>query len=209
MNRIKVLLVDDDPGWIRTMEIFLLKYPDIELVGVASTKDQAINQVQNLDVDVVLMDINLSETRYDGIHAAAEISQLKQVKILMLTSLTEEDVVLNSFIAGAVNYFAKSDFTKLPNAIRETYHNYSPVEIALRDYARLKEAEQIQSLTDSERKVFELAEQGYTQIKISQKLYKSEQTIKNQIGAILKKLGVRHMKDAIMKVKTRGLLKPL
>jgi DNA-binding NarL/FixJ family response regulator len=208
MSPIKVFLVDDDPEWLAMMKVFLGSFPDITVVGVAATRNEAVSMAQALEMDVILMDINLTETRYDGIYAAAEICRHKAVKILMLTSLNEEDVILNSFIAGAVNYIPKSRYPEIPEAIRATYQNRSPVEIALRDYSRLKEAEQIQTLTPSEREVLALAEQGYHPAQITQKLQKSEQTIKNQIGAILKKLDVERLRDAITKIKTKGIIKP-
>lgn len=208
MSQIKVFLVDDDPEWLSAMKIFLGNLSDIIVVGVAATKDEAINMAQTMDIDVILMDINLNETRYDGIYAAAEISRLKEVKILMLTSLNEKEIILNSFIAGAVNYIPKSQYREIPAAIRKTYYNRSPVEIVLKDYSRLKEAELLQDLSKSEREIFELAEQGYSQTQISENLHKSIQTVKNQISVILKKLGASRLKDAIIKVKTKGIIEP-
>jgi NarL family two-component system response regulator LiaR len=208
MSKIKILLVDDDPEWLNAMEVFLESFPDIAIVGAATTRNEAVSMARSLEIDVVLMDINLTETQYDGIYADAEISRLKKVKILMLTALDDEDIVLNSYIAGAVNFISKSQYQAIPEAIRATYHNYSPVEIVLRDYLRLKEAEQVQSLTRSEREILAFAEEGLSRAQISRKLHKSEQTIKNQIGAILKKLGVSRMKDAIVKVKTKGIIEP-
>lgn len=207
MSKIKVFLVDDDPEWLTAMEIFLGNLPDMTVVGAATTRNEAVSMAQSLEFDVVLMDINLTETRYDGIYAA-EICRFKTVKILMLTSLNDEDIILNSFIAGAVNFIPKSQYQAIPEAIRATYHNRSPVEIILRDYSRLKEAEQIQSLTRSEREILALAEEGLSRTQISRKLHKSEQTIKNQIGVILKKLDVDRIKDAITRVKTKGIIKP-
>jgi two-component system response regulator DevR len=208
MSNIKVFLVDDEPDWLAAMKTFLEKQPDIMIVGTAVSRNEAIRFAQRLDMDVILMDINLTETRYDGIYAAAEISRCKKVKILMLTSLNEEEVILNSFIAGAVNYIPKSNYQQIPEAIRATYYNRSPVEIALRDYSRLKEIEQIQDLTRSELEIYTLAEHGYRQAEISRSLHKSQQTNKNQIGIILKKLGVKRLKDAITKVKTKGIIIP-
>ena len=179
------------------------------VVDTATTRKEAISKALSLEIDVILMDINLGETRYDGIYAAAEICRYKAVKILMITSLTEKDIILKSFIAGAVNFIPKKQYQAIPEAIRLTYHNQSPVEIVLRDYSRLKEAEQIQSLTRSEREILALAEEGLTRNQISQKLHKSEQTIKNQIGVILKKLKVKRLKDAVLKVKTKGIINPM
>ncbi|HBR34109.1 MAG TPA: DNA-binding response regulator [Firmicutes bacterium] len=208
MGKIKVFLVDNDPEWLTTMENLLGNFPDLTLVGTATTRNEAVKMAQSLTIDVILMDVSLTETRYDGIYAAAEICQTKAVKIIMLTSLNEEDIILNSFIAGAVNFIPKANYLEIPEAIRATYYNRSPVEIALRDYARLKEAEQIQSLTPSEREILALTEKGLSRAQISRLLFKSEQTIKNQIGFILKKLNVKRMKDAIVKVKTKGIITP-
>lgn len=208
MSKIKVFLVDDDPEWLTAMKFFLENFPDITVIGAATARNEAVSMSQALDIDVILMDINLTETRYDGIYAAAEIYRNKTVKILMLTSLNEDDVILKSFIAGAVNFIPKSHYREIPEAIRATYHNRSSVEIALRDYSRLKEAEQIRNLTESEREVFKLAEKGYSQAQISENLHKSEQTVKNQIGVILRKLGVNRLRDAIIKVKTKGIIEP-
>lgn len=208
MSKIKVFLVDDDPEWLTTMQIYLGKCPDMIVVGTATTRKEAVSKALSLEIDVILMDINLTETRYDGIYAAAEICQRKAVKILMITSFTEKDIILNSFIAGAVNFIPKTQYQAIPEAIRVTYQNRSPVEIVLRDYSRLKEAEQIQSLTRSEREILALAEEGLTRSQISRKLHKSEQTIKNQIGVILKKLKVKRLKDAVVKVKTKGIINP-
>jgi CheY-like chemotaxis protein len=66
-------------------------------------------------VDIILMDINLSENNMDGYMPAAEISQTKIVKIIMLTSIESEEVIRNSFTAGAVNYILKSNYTEIPS----------------------------------------------------------------------------------------------
>lgn len=208
MSKIKVFLVDDDSQWLRTMQIFLGNFPDLTVVGTATTRKEAVRKALSLAIDVILMDINLTETRYDGIFAAAEICQFKPVKILMITSFDDEDIILNAFAAGAVNFIPKTQYQVIPEAIRATYHNRSPIEIVLRDYSRLKEAEQIQSLTRSEREILALAERGLSRTQISRTLHKSEQTVKNQIGSILKKLDVKRLKEAIIKVKTKGIIRP-
>lgn len=206
MSQIKIFLVDDDPEWLSTLEMFLESFPDLTVVGTATTRNEAVNKALASAIDVILMDISLTESRYDGIYAAAEICQSKKVKILMITALTDEETILKSFVAGAVNFIPKTQYQAIPEAIRATYHNRSPIEIVLRDYSRLKEAEQIQSLTRSEREILALAEQGLSRTQISKKLHKSEQTIKNQIGFILKKLDVERLKEAIVKVKTKGII---
>ncbi|MCX7922238.1 MAG: response regulator transcription factor [Clostridia bacterium] len=207
MDKIKILIVEDDPDWTKSMVNFLHKQNDIEVVATASNKQDAIKLANPEQVDVILMDINLTENKYDGIYAAAEIQQSKKVKIIMLTSLSDEDIITNSFNAGAVNYISKTNYKELPNAIRSTYKTTSPIEVLLKDYSRLKEEEQLKDLTPAEKEVFDLIKAGYTQSQIEKKLNKAESTLKNQVNKILKKLNVRSCKEALHKVKTRGLLK--
>lgn len=117
MSKIKVFLVDDDPEWLSSMKIFLGNYPDLTVVGTATTRKEAVSKGLSLAIDVILMDISLTESRYDGIYAAAEICQFKSVKILMITSLNDEDIILKSFVAGAVNFIPKTQYQAIPEAI--------------------------------------------------------------------------------------------
>ena len=79
------------------------------------------------------------------------------------------------------------------------------MEALLKEFTRLKREEQLQVLTAAEREVFELIEDGYTQPQIQEKLYKAESTLKNQVNKMLKKLGVRSSKEAVEKVRRKGL----
>lgn len=82
-----------------------------------------------------MMDISLSENKKDGILAALEIMQIKNdVKIIMLTSLTEQEIMRDSFVAGAVNYINKDDYIKIPDAIRTAIAEKSPYDIVLNEF---------------------------------------------------------------------------
>lgn len=208
MNRIHVFLVEDDPDWIKSMTVFLNAQEDMIVVGAAESPEQAIAMAQVLSFDIVLMDIQLTAGRLDGIYAAAEILERKpDAKVIMLTSLDDELVIMQSYTAGAVNYIEKSNFEELPAAIRSAVHQPGSMEVLLKEFARLKREEQLRSLTPAEREVFDLLDEGYTHSQMEKKLFKTESTLKNQINKILKKLGVRSSREAVEKVRRKGIVR--
>ncbi|WP_433940511.1 response regulator [Paenibacillus lautus] len=208
MNRIHVFLVEDDPDWIKSMTVYLNAQEDMIVVGAAESPEQAIAMAQVLSFDIVLMDIQLTAGRLDGIYAAAEILERKpDAKVIMLTSLDDELVIMQSYTAGAVNYIEKSNFEELPAAIRSAVHQPGSMEVLLKEFARLKREEQLRSLTPAEREVFDLLDEGYTHSQMEKKLFKTESTLKNQINKILKKLGVRSSREAVEKVRRKGIVR--
>ncbi|RAR43518.1 response regulator transcription factor [Paenibacillus sp. MDMC362] len=208
MNRIQIFLVEDDPDWVKSMTVFLNAQEDMIVVGTAESPEQAIAMAQILSFDIVLMDIQLTAGRLDGIYTAAEILERKpQAKVIMLTSLGDELVIMQSFTAGAVNYIEKPRFKELPAAIRSAVLHPGSMEVLLKEFARLKREEQLRGLTPAEREVFDLLDEGYTHSQMEQKLFKTESTLKNQINKILKKLGVRSSKEAVEKVRRKGIVK--
>ena len=129
-------------------------------------------------------------------------------KVIMLTCLSEKDVIIKAFAAGAVNYILKKDMHNIANIIRSTYvGNFTAIEAMLEDYRDLKYEQQLTNLTQSERVVFNMLEKGYSRQSMQEELSKSKNTIKNQIQSIFKKLSVRNIKDAIEKAKSGGLEK--
>ncbi|WP_145037743.1 response regulator transcription factor [Paenibacillus sp. Y412MC10] len=208
MNRIHVFLVEDDPDWIKSMTVFLNAQEDMIVTGAAESPEQAIAMAQVLSFDIVLMDIQLTAGRLDGIYAAAEIHERKpEAKVIMLTSLDDELVIMQSYTAGAVNYIEKSNFEELPAAIRSAVHQPGSMEVLLKEFARLKREEQLRSLTPAEREVFDLLDEGFTHSQMEKKLFKTESTLKNQINKILKKLGVRSSREAVEKVRRKGIVR--
>jgi NarL family two-component system response regulator LiaR len=205
LNKIRVLLVDDNINWTKEMMKFLDKEEDIRVVAYAVNSEEALNSIKDNEIDVILMDINLTGNKYDGIYLTAEITQFSKAKIIMLTSLSNEDIIVDSFKAGAVNFISKEEYLSIPNIIRSTYKTITPLEVLLKDYSRLKTEEQLRSLSPAENEIFGLLEKGCTQIEIQKNLFKSESTIKNQIGQILKKLCVKSSKEAIKKVRMKGI----
>ena len=205
MAQIKVIIVDDDPQWLKVIVNFLSRDEKIVVVGTSTTREESLELARSIDFDIVLMDINLSENCYDGIEAAISINEMKKCKIIMLTSLECEELIKNSYIAGAVHYISKLNFKEIPNVIRSVSQRQTPFEIVLKDYHRLKREEQLKALTTAEREIFDLVEQGLSQAEITDRLNKTERTVKNQVNKLLKKLGASSCKQAVLKVMRKGL----
>jgi len=205
-DKIKVMIVEDDVDWLKALVSFLNYEDGIYVAATATNAEDAINLAGTIAIDVVLMDIRLSEDiNYSGIYATMEIRKLCNAKVIMLTSSGEEEDIINSFTAGAVNYISKTRYKEIKHAIEAVCKNENPFEALLKDYYRLKREEQLKELTPSEKELFDLIVNGYSQASISRILYKSERTVKNQVSQILKKLCVNCSKDAVEKVKAMGL----
>ncbi|MBD2864827.1 response regulator transcription factor [Paenibacillus oceani] len=206
MQPIKILITEDDPDWIKAMTAFLNKEADMLVVGAATSREEAVRLAGTLEFDVALMDICLTPGQVDGIYAAMELLEVRPAKVIMLTSLEEESVITRAFTAGAVQYVVKTDYRSLPQTIRTVMRSSNPMEVLLKEFARLKREEQLKELTGAERELFGLLEAGYTQREIGGKLYKAESTLKNQVNKMLKKLRVKSSKEAVAKVRRGGLV---
>jgi NarL family two-component system response regulator LiaR len=211
---IKVVLIEDDLEWLHSIQTIIKAENDIELVGYGSTEEDTLRLAKDIDeIDIFLVDINLTGAKLDGIHAAYELQKLqskndKKWKVVMLTCLGDKDVIIKAFTAGAVNYILKKDVHNIANIIRSTYAgNFTAIEAMLEDYRDLKYEQQLTNLTQSERIVFDMMEKGYSRQSIQKQLSKSNNTIKNQIQSIFKKLSVKNIKDAVEKAKSGGLEK--
>lgn len=206
MDKIRVLLVEDDPDWRKIIATLLAREEDIILVGLATTKEETLTLAKAIDVDVFLVDINLTFNNLDGIYIALNLKQNYNSKIIMLTSMSDEAAIQKSFAAGAVNYILKKNVTDIPEIIRATCNETNPIETLTKDYRRLKKEEQLKVLTPAEREIYDLVEQGYTRNEIEKTLVKTDNTLSTQIKSILKKLGASNLKAAIDKVKSKGII---
>lgn len=208
MSSIRVAIVEDDLGWLNAIISYLNKQEDMIIVGTATNVSEAIGIAKSTEIDVFLADINLNENKCDGIYLAAELIQTNEkLKIIMVTSLKEKEIVYNSVLAGAVNYISKENYLQIPNAIREAYNNIFSPMVALKDeISRLRRSEILQRLSASEKEVFELLEQGYTQSQVETILFKSHNTIKSQVKSILRKFDMKSIKDIIRYIGLNGLI---
>jgi two-component system, NarL family, response regulator DevR len=202
MEIIKVLVVDDEQSWIEEITQYLEKAANIVVVGAVNSKEQALNLFPYLDVHIVVMDSMLTKGIYDGIETLIEMLQIKPSKVIMLTSVDDQRIIIDSFKVGAINFINKKDFRDLPDAIRDAHNDRSAIHPSaaktLRlELSRLKIQEEKSILTKSEFEILKLISTGYTQQDIESHLFISRNTVKNHISNILRKLNVKRSKDAI------------
>lgn len=206
MDKIRIIIVDDDLAWIKAMTGFINMYEDLIVIASATNKEDAVNLAKTVNPDVILMDLNLSENKRDGIYTSLRILEFSRAKIIMLTSYMDEDIIKDSFSARAVNYISKENYTEVPAAIRNACKSISPMEVLVNDYINLKKEICLKELTHSERKIFNLIKDGYSRSDIEKKLYISNNTVKVQIRNILKKLNAKDTREALKKADSLGLL---
>jgi DNA-binding NarL/FixJ family response regulator len=219
MEKISILLVEDDPDWLNGLTDFLVSEEDFHLVGGTACSKEAVDILKSFPVDVVLMDIMLTKTdSLDGIDLTLEVTRSSDAKVIMLTSLEDDHVIFGSYEVGAIDYIVKSNFEEIPDAIRDAYHNRSPVRPQIADkirqeFRRLKESEskyeveKMQSLfTPSELTILQLIEQGYTQSEMADQLVVSVNTIKKHVNHILRKMECTSSKEAVVRLKGMGII---
>jgi two-component system, NarL family, response regulator DevR len=187
LKKIKVMLVEDDPRWQKDLTDDLSLEADLEIVKIASTKEEAVEAAKNLTIDVILMDINLTENNLDGIEATLEIANLgKEVKIIMLTSLTDRDIIVKAIEFGAVNYVSKSSLKDIIDCIRKAHLD----QVSLHPDATgaiLREI-RLKSLTPMEKNIYTLKEEGYTRPQMAQYFHTTLDTIGSHMKNISRKL---------------------
>lgn len=193
MSIIQVLLVEDCPVWQSCLADFLEKDKRISVKKTVSTKDEAIQAINETSFDVIVMDMQLGLNHTDGLDAVQEIISRKPYKIIMLTAYDDEDLIRDAFCRGAVNYITKVHYADLPEAIIQAHEGQSSIhadsaEILRKSFVQLSRESMLHCLSPEERTVYELREQGYTRSQIADKLNKSIHTVKLQIRSIRSKL---------------------
>jgi DNA-binding NarL/FixJ family response regulator len=217
MEQIQLLIVEDDQDWLRGLTAYLSNQPDIHVVGNASTSEDALAQIAELDLDVVLMDIMLANS-VEGIWLTSKVTAASAARVVMLTSMEDKELIFEAFQAGAVDYHIKSNFKEIPDAIRAAYRNRSPINPAVaermrEEFRRLKQLERDvrvkemkDLITPAELEVLKLIDQGYTQPQIAEKFVISLRTVKNHVNHILRKLNVGSSREAAEKARSSGML---
>ncbi|MCX2180072.1 response regulator transcription factor [Streptomyces sp. SKN60] len=202
----RVFLVDDHEVVRRGLRDLLDDEPDLEVVGEASTAEQALARGPALRPDVAVLDVRLPDG--DGISVCRELrSRMPDLACLMLTSFDDEDALLDAIMAGAAGYVLKQiKGSDLVSAVRTVATGQSMLDPAttarlmhsLRDpeAAKPPEDERLAVLSERERSVLELIGEGLTNRQIAKRLYLSEKTVKNHISRLLGKLGVERRVQA-------------
>ena len=206
---LQVLIVDDHALFRRGLQMVLEQETDIDVVGEAADGQEAVQKAQELMPDVVLMDVRMP--RRSGIEAAGEIKELlPHAKILMLTISDEEADLYEAIKAGASGYLLKEiSIEEVADAIRSVWAGQSRISPSmasklLTEFAamskRADERRQVPAprLTEREMEVLTLVAEGLNNRDIGQRLFISENTVKNHIRNILEKLHLHSRMEAVV-----------
>ncbi|HEU4322961.1 MAG TPA: response regulator transcription factor [Roseiflexaceae bacterium] len=197
---IRVMVVDDHPLAHAGMRHFLNTFPDLLLVGEASSGDQALALCAQTRPHVIMMDLVMPGM--DGVEATRLIKQrYPQVQIIVLTSFQEGDLVERALRAGATGYLLKNiSAFDLVQAIRAAHAGRTVLAqeaTAALVQTMLHEAGPGFDLTEREQGVLQLLVRGLSNAQIADHLSISQATVKFHIGGIFSKMGVKSRAEVI------------
>jgi DNA-binding NarL/FixJ family response regulator len=209
----RVLVADDHTVFRYGMRAMLANVRGFEVVGEASTGEEAVEKAADLIPDIVLMDIQMPGM--NGIEATRRIVQANPgVGVVVLTMFGDDDSVFAAMRAGAKGYVLKGadaeEVLKVLNAVAQGEAHFGP-EIARRlmgFFSAPKPAapyEAFPELTAREAEVLDLIARGMSNADIAQRLYLSQKTVRNHISNIFLKLQVADRAQAIVRAREAGL----
>ena len=212
MNKIKILVVDDHAIMRDGIRALLGIHDDMEIVGEASEGKEAIERVQELVPDVVVMDIAMPGM--DGLEAARRIRKKNpKVKVLILTQHDNREYILSAIKAGATGYVPKRALgSELVSAIRAVHVGdsflYPSVATALiEDYRQQADGEEpYDRLTAREREILKLIAEGHTSRQIADILFISSKTVLGHRTKIMEKLDLHNRTELIKYAMRKGLV---
>lgn len=210
------VLISDDHAILRSgLKMLLNAEPDIEVIGEATTGEEAVRLASELAPDLVLMDISMPAL--NGIEATAEIKkQSPSIKVLMLTMHENEAYLFRTIKAGGSGYvLKKAADTELITAIHQVmeggaFLRPSVTKALVQDYLERVEAGEAggsyESLTEREREILKRIAEGHTNPEIAKLLVISVRTVETHRAHIMEKLGIHQRSELVKYALRKGLL---
>jgi DNA-binding NarL/FixJ family response regulator len=206
-GRIRVAVADDHELFRRGLTMLLTVEDDIEVVGEARDGVAATELAASTAPDVILMDVRMPKR--SGIEACLAIKEVAPTaRIIMLTSSDEEADLYDAVKNGASGYILKdSSIDAVAHAVRVVADGQSLISPSmaiklLDEFKEMSRSEGQQAptprVTARELEVLQLVAQGLSNREIGNRLFISENTVKNHVRNILEKLQVNSRMDAVM-----------
>ena len=213
-RRIRVMVVDDHPIMRNGLRDALEASGRFEVVGEARDGEEAVRTVAELNPEVIIMDAIMPGK--DGIDACREIMErLPDIRIMILTASTDEDVVIEAIAAGATGYLQKYS---RPEELVETVLDVAEGRLRIPDKA-LRDAiamisvarkvishQPLDKLTALERETLRLFSSGWDYSQIAKARGNSVVTIRNTLSRIKDKLGAGTKQELVIWAVRNGLV---
>ncbi|WP_423409555.1 response regulator [Heyndrickxia sp. MSNUG] len=202
---IRVLTADDHHVVRRGLVFFLKTQEMIEVVGEAANGKEAVELARKLNPDLILMDLVMPEM--DGIQATKMIkSELPEIKIMMLTSFSDQEHVIPAVEAGASGYQLKdiqpdelvSSIKRIMNGEDQLHPKATSLVMKHLSSNNRQERKPLDNLTKRELEVLKEIASGKSNKEIASSLFITEKTVKTHVSNVLAKLGLADRTQAAL-----------
>jgi NarL family two-component system response regulator LiaR len=207
MENIKILIVDDHPMMREALTTALEDEPRIQVIGEANNGLEALKLAGELEPNVILMDLLMPGM--DGLEAIAKLQEShSQIKVMVVSSLEDEEKILAAVQAGALGYFPKTaPRSYLLEAINKVADGvpYLPAGIAAKLFKGIREMRTSlparsaidEPLTSRQEEVLVLIGEGKSDQEIGEMLHLTEATVRSHVHRIIQRLGVDNRAQAV------------
>jgi DNA-binding NarL/FixJ family response regulator len=212
METVRILIADDHPLFRKGLRTLLKSEPDLDVVGEATSGEEAIAMADTHHPDVILMDLQMPGK--SGFDATREISASSpHVHILVVTLFHDDGFIFEALRAGARGYMLKDtneeEMIRAIRAIASGEAIFSP-GVASRIIGFFASSRQdlsqeaFSDLTTREREILDLIARGETNVSIAERLVLSLKTVRNHVSNIYSKLQVADRAQAVIRARDRG-----
>lgn len=205
MAPIRIFIVEDHHVVRMGLQVMLRGEPDMLVVGAASSAADALSQLPALEVDVLLTDLRMPDM--SGVALLTELAKARpEMRTAVLSNYHSDEDVFSAVKAGAKAYILKSaTMEEILEAIRAVHagSRWIPRHVAQQLADRVSRAQ----LSARETQILQLIARGMRNREIGEKLFISENTVRNHILNLLQKLGTNHRTEAVALAVQQGLVR--